>query len=175
MDPAAFLEAMTARGVAQQDAVRAQLAARVAARAAAKSAADGAEVVPLVIEPACEVDGGVPDGCARVYRAAVAAGWTTRLLTATAIHPERGRIESVTVRAARPGERCWAAWWRVSTPAPDAALAYWSAGARKAPAWSFEHGWLLGPLGIEALGMVAGKRRTMIDALEGRGRQGRLE
>jgi hypothetical protein len=70
-------------------------------------------VVPIVLEPATEVD---VESCpvAAVRRAlnvALSTGWAVRLTRALAAVPRTGLLTTYALRARRHDERLWAAWW----------------------------------------------------------------
>jgi hypothetical protein len=110
---------------------------------------------PIVLEPGHEIDSSadhlpsIASGARRVEVAALAAGWSARVVASLAAIPRTGLLAVVTVRCARHDERLWAAWW----------------------SGSFDCAQYLGPASggrVERLGWRTVKaRRGVLDAING--------
>lgn len=103
------------------------------ARVGAASVVERASVVrPVVLQSGRDVDRGsevVPRSAAGLLDLAHSLGWAARLAAALAADPAKGLISSVSLRFSRHDERGYAMWWN---------------GA-------YQHGWYVGPDGLEAL------------------------
>jgi hypothetical protein len=143
LTPDEWLAHFNAREVAWKVRQRQRIEARLAAKHESRS---GQPAVPVVFEPARELDSGsdgVSRDAARWLDAAHSCGWSARLIGSTAAEPTRGVVNVVTLRAARGNERVWAAWHN---------------GA-------FDVAWYFGPTGMEPLGARrVGHREVVLSA-----------